>query len=220
MEKMTYTTLDGVRISGLLSDKAADGPWVVLLHMMPATKESWQPFMTALAERGINSLAIDLRGHGESVDGPDGELDYRTFSDAEHQASVLDVQAALDWLIVARGAVRSRIGLCGASIGANLALTFASTDMRVPAVVAFSPGLDYRGVTTEDKVMGMPAATKVLLVASDDDTESFDCVRQLAAMRDWVTLRELHDAGHGTRMLEAAPGLVVEAADWLRRSLR
>jgi hypothetical protein len=92
--------------------------------------------------------------------------------------------------------------------------------MRVPAVVALSPGLNYRGVTTEDKVMGMPAATKVLLAASDDDAESFDCARQLAAMRDWVTLRELSGAGHGTHMFDAVPNLISETADWLRRSLR
>lgn len=220
LEKISYTTHDGVSIAGVLTSTSTDGPWVLLLHMMPAGKESWQSFMSALAERGINSMAIDLRGHGESVVGPTGKLDHKLFTDTEHQASAHDVQAGVDWLIATHGAVRSRVALCGASIGANLALAHAATDLRVPAVVALSPGFNYRGVTTEDKVMDMPAATKVLLAASDDDTESFDCVRQLAAMRDWVTLRELRGAGHGTHMFDAAPELLAESADWLRRSLR
>lgn len=218
--KVIFDTVDGVRIEGSEWVVGNDAPWALLLHMMPETKESWSTFASVLNDVGWNALAIDLRGHGGSIAGPRGELDYKTFIPNEHQASRLDLEAAVEWLVTARGAVRSKIALCGASIGANLALEIASRDARLPAVAALSPGLDYRGVTTEDKIVSMPAATKIWLAASDDDEESLACVRQLAAMRPDVTLRELRGAGHGTRMFQAVPELLATLADWLRNSVR
>ena len=40
--------------------------YLVLLHMMPATKESWDTFAKKMQREGYASVAIDLRGHGES----------------------------------------------------------------------------------------------------------------------------------------------------------
>src|SRR5690349_13876649 len=148
-EPVLLESSDGVRIQGAFYAADQLRGQALLLHMMPATKESWSAFAFALAERGISCLAIDLRGHGASDGGPDG---YRGFSDAEHQAKRLDVEAALAWLR-AKGSAPLRVA--GASIGANLAIRAAAEHADVAACLALSPGLAYRGVTTADAVAAL-----------------------------------------------------------------
>ena len=104
---MDLKTSDGLNIAG---DHYAvkNRPGVILLHMMPADKSSWAGFALKLNEAGFGALAIDLRGHGESDGGPDG---FRDFSDEDHQKSIMDVRAAVDFQI-AEG--HSKIFLAGA----------------------------------------------------------------------------------------------------------
>ena len=123
MEKETLITEDNVKIAANLYTVPASAGWIVMSHMMPATKESWDSFAEALQNLGYESIAIDLRGHGESEGGPDG---YRSFSDAEQQKKILDLEAAVDYLVQKRKATPEKIVLIGASIGANLSLQYLS----------------------------------------------------------------------------------------------
>ncbi|MEK9152206.1 MAG: alpha/beta fold hydrolase, partial [Patescibacteria group bacterium] len=192
----------------------------LLLHMMPATKESWTPLAEALGGRGFGAvLAIDQRGHGASLAQGDRRLDYKNFSDAEHRAKRLDVEAAAAWLVNERGASLARLVVAGASIGANLAIRFAADHPAVPAVAALSPGLDYRGVTSADAVARLGAGQALFLAASQEDDYSFATVRGLAAEKSGAVLKELRGAGHGTAMLVNAPDLFESLADWLRKSV-
>lgn len=216
-ENVSFATEDGVTIVGEFSP-AGNGRAVLLLHMMPATKESWRPFADALAARGIASLAIDLRGHGGSVASSRGPLDFKKFTDAEHQAKSLDVSAAMRWF-AGRGLDASRVAVCGASIGANLAIAWAAGHPETPAVLALSPGLVYRGVTTGEEVESVNPR-KLFLAVSAEDKYSFESVRTLAALAPGVMARELDGAGHGTTMFERDRALMGEAVDWLDGAVR
>ena len=120
IEKVNILTTDGRKIAGNFYSVPNPRGWLLLAHMMPATKESWDNFAKSMQESGYASLAIDLRGHGKSSGGPDG---YKSFTDAMHQASIYDLDAGWDFLKL-RGAVPEKTALIGASIGANLALQF------------------------------------------------------------------------------------------------
>jgi alpha-beta hydrolase superfamily lysophospholipase len=68
MEKVNFKTKDGVTIVGnYFKPRKEHAPAFLLLHMMPATKESWNDFASHLQKEGFEVLAIDLRGHGESI---------------------------------------------------------------------------------------------------------------------------------------------------------
>jgi len=218
MQSVTFKTKDGVQIRGSYYPARVSGitKGAVLLHMMPATKESWQSFADILSER-YHVLAVDLRGHGESQGGPDG---YRNFSDAEHQASLKDVEAAVEFL-KSKGVAPSGLVLVGASIGANLSLWYLSDHRDVPQrAVLLSPGLNYRGIASEPLMEKLHVGQAVMLVGSDNDPQSDGNVMRAISSKAiaGVEARVLiyQSAGHGTDMFgKESPDLAVEIMQWL-----
>lgn len=209
MEKTTIITEDGVKIIGEYWD-ANTTKAILLLHMMPATKESWHVITNDLNKQGYKVLTIDLRGHGESTETTTGEtLNYRTFNDEEHQTSTLDVQAALKFL-EQKGA--REYAIIGASIGANLALIQASEDERVKNVVLLSPGLNYRGLKLEKTAQKFKKPT--LIIASQEDTYSANSSKTLHELIENSELIMLNNKGHGTNMF-TQPGLKQKIINWV-----
>lgn len=205
-EKVTLTTSDGIQIVADVYPASEPKKFAILLHMMPETKESWREFAGKLQETGYTSIAIDERGHGEST--MDGTLNYKTFTDEQQQAKRLDAEAAFEYLKT-QGATEENTVVVGASIGANLAIRFLLDHQGAKKAVALSPGLDYRGVTTADAIQKISAEQSVLLVASDDDTESFETIRELHRLNpDQTSVIERSGIGHGTRMFDADPTLM------------
>lgn len=194
---------------------------VILLHMMPATRQSWAPFQRVLAERGLASLAIDLRGHGDSTQAEGGSLAFQKFTDVQHARSINDVRAAYEW-IRAKNIEPSRIGLAGASIGANLALQFLAEEPQLTGAILLSPGLNYHGVTTVDAAEKILPHQGVWMAASrGDDDESVAAIQQLEpllAIENRIN-KIVDNHGHGTKIFETDPALMAEAADWLRERI-
>ncbi|MBI5401350.1 alpha/beta fold hydrolase, partial [Candidatus Wolfebacteria bacterium] len=162
MEKVFIKTSDNVQLAAdyftvYKSSYSRPKGWVVFLHMMPATKESWTGFAKKIQELGYESLAIDLRGHGKSQGGPDG---FINFGDSQHQKSILDVEAAIEFLKT-KGAEADKIALIGASIGANLSLQYISEHSEFQTAILLSPGVDYRGIKTETMIRKLTKDQKI-----------------------------------------------------------
>lgn len=208
MEKVILKTEDGLDISALYySNSSSKG--VLLLHMMPATKESWRDFALKLQTAGYQILAIDLRGHGESSGGPDG---FNNFSDEQHQKSILDIDAGIEFLEI-KGVSRSNLVLIGASIGANLALQSLSGNKEIKKAILLSPGIDYRGIKTEPLMAKIFSDQKVMLVGSNNDSQSNnDALQKIASaapenIRQNIKVVVYQRAGHGTDIFsQAGPG--------------
>ncbi len=243
--KLSFLRLSGREKLSFGSEQSfASAQSALLLHMMPADRTSWKPLSEKLAAVGISCLAIDLRGHGESVEAkqfnPDAKLlapraverslasarsglastpsilNYTTFTDAQHQSSRLDVDAALAWL-ASKGYDTSRVIIIGASIGANLALDAAARNPQINKVVMLSGGLDFRGVKTEPAAQKLADGQKVFLVASADDDYSFESHRTLAKIFGArATIKEFTDAGHGTTMFVHEPELLNDIVQWIQ----
>ncbi|EKD33044.1 MAG: Alpha/beta hydrolase fold protein [uncultured bacterium] len=213
-ERVILTTTDHIKIIGDYYETPGANKFAILLHMMPATKESWKVFAEKLSKAGFSALAIDERGHGEST--MDGTLDYRRFGDEEQQAKIHDVEAAFEFL-KSKGASESVTILVGASIGANLTIQFLAEHSGVLSGVAMSPGLDYRGVKTDGFIRQLGPSQRIMLVASDDDDrDSAASTHELHSLNLAQTvLVEKTGAGHGTTMFERDPGLMDEVIEWL-----
>jgi pimeloyl-ACP methyl ester carboxylesterase len=120
---------DGVTIAG---ETAGDGPDVVLLHGLTATRRYVVMGSKALPRAGYRVTTFDARGHGESSPAGDpGAYEYRDM--------VADLEAVLSHLGVERAA------LGGASMGAHTTMAFAlAFPERVSALVQITPAYDGR----------------------------------------------------------------------------
>lgn len=216
-ETVRFITADGVEIVGDYLSSEPGAPVVLLLHMMPADRTSWRPFADRLRTAGYGSLAIDLRGHGESVNQGNRTLNYKQFGDAEHQASIRDVEAAASFL-KERGS--GQVMLAGASIGANFALQYLKEHPEVPAAILLSPGANYRGIKTEPFMRALAPHQRVLFAASREDEYSFETIQALAAVKsEGVTKVEFDGLGHGTTMFERKQELMDEVISWLTEAI-
>lgn len=221
-ERITFTTDDGVTIVGDWSPAPTILGAVLLLHMMPETRSSWAPFQRALAKRGLGSLAIDMRGHGESTATEDGDVvDYREFEDSDHQSSSLDAAAAIDW-IRKRGVDLDRIAVGGASFGANLAIQVLTDYPRLPGALLLSPGENYHGLSAFEDMENLHPEQALFIAAAEDDQKSFADSKKLYA--DAPTERKqfvpYKNAGHGTNMFKIDPQLMEKAADWFAEIIK
>lgn len=224
LETVSLATSDGFHLEGyLVSPAVRKGPveqaGVVLLHMLNRTAKDWEVLARRLAEANFWCIAIDLRGHGKSTRKGEAIVRLRDFSTSAHfQGMELDAEAARDAL-VARGIPREKIAIVGASIGANIALAFAARRPEVPAVVLLAPGLDYRGVKTEEPAR-LYAGRPALLAATEGDEYSAVSVRELAKLIGPSAAMKIYPGTeHGTDMFASQPGLIALIVDWLSERL-
>jgi pimeloyl-ACP methyl ester carboxylesterase len=114
------------RGSGLVleGESAGDGPPIVLVHGLSATRRNVVQGSRALLKRGYRLIAYDARGHGRSSPGPS----------YEYPELVTDLEAVLAQLGLERAA------LVGSSMGAATTMAFAlEHPERVPALVQITP---------------------------------------------------------------------------------
>ena len=208
MEKISISTIDGVNLSALWWDAKSDRS-VLLLHMMPATKESWETLGEELLQRGLNVLAIDFRGHGESEGG-----DYKNFSDEDHAKYFLDARAGLNFL---EDSTHSHnIVLAGASIGANIVLQCMSQDPNLLRGVCLSAGVEYHGVRAIDFAPELQASQSVLFVGSQDDGATSQDAEELAKSSKASKQVKIYEVGgHGTNLFKTHPELAERVVDFL-----
>lgn len=210
-QRVSFRTEDGVTIAATWYEPPSrPAPAVILVHMLGRSRRDWETFAARLAGAGIGALAIDLRGHGESSGSGDA---------ANYTAMARDLAAARRYLVT-RGDVRpTRIGIAGASLGANLAALEAASDSGIASVALLSPSLDYRGLRIEAAARKY-GSRPMLLVASDDDAYARRSALELQKTGASRELLSLIGAGHGTNMLGRSFELPQALIDFFRRTLQ
>ena len=208
-QRLIIRTDDGINLSATWYEPSTrPGPAVILVHMLQRSRRDWDATASALASAGIGALALDLRGHGESQGGA-----------GDFSAMVQDLKAVRRLLMTRSDVVPNRIGIAGASLGANLAALAAADDPSIVSLALLSPSLDYRGLRIEG-AMKKYGARPVLLVVSDEDSYAARSARELqkagGGKRETLMLSQ---AGHGTTMLVRNPELAGSLVDWFRRTL-
>ncbi len=218
MKEILLKTKDNFEIYGNYLYEKESSIAGLLLHMMPATKESYLDFQNKLGENKISSLALDLRGHGKSLIKQNGNLlSYQNFTDKDHQKKIYDLDAGVEFLIK-NGFLKDKIFLVGASIGANLALWYASQNPEIKAIVLLSPGLNYRGITTKDKLASLKENQSVFLYAGGAlDSYSNETVKELANTKTKANIHTVifEDAEHGTSIFKSHPEFMQDIINWL-----
>lgn len=217
LQKVNFITKDGVTIvANYYPNKSAKFVGI-LIHMRPQTKESFDEFAKILQKEGYAVLAIDLRGHGESVNSILGKLDYQKFSEDEEKKSIDDINSA-SLFLEKEGYPKENQFLIGASIGANLSFQFLSENPNIKAAVLLSPGLNYRGVILENfKKEGL--GEKIFVAAAQDDNPAVSAGRKLKEWYPNIYYLEYQSGGHGTDLFNSHPELKEKIIIWLREKL-
>jgi 3-oxoadipate enol-lactonase len=151
--------LPGAGSITLEGETLGDGPPVVLLHGLSATRRNVVQGSRALVKRGYRLISYDARGHGASSPAPG----------YEYADLVGDLEAVLAELDLDKAA------LVGSSMGAATAMAFTlQHPERVPALVQITPA--YTGYARTGDFDG--AGWETLATALDGGIEEFIKVAQ------------------------------------------
>ena len=196
VEQARFATADGWTIVGTYRKGRPDKPVWILTHGVAAGRGEWDAFAEKLLARGIGSLAIDLRGHGESVMRADGsKRTFESFDAAgEWPRASADVLAAAAWL-AAHKVSQSRLILAGGSIGANLSARAFTLLPKARGLVLLSAGMDYRGAT-----LARFDGARALACAAREDGYAWATAQRLK--QELPKLRVVEGkSGHGAQLL-------------------
>jgi pimeloyl-ACP methyl ester carboxylesterase len=151
--------IPGAGSINLAGETLGEGPPVVLLHGLSATRRNVVQGSRALVKRGYRLISYDARGHGESSAAPG----------YGYEDLIADLEAVLDELELERTA------LVGSSMGAATAMAFAlEHPERVPALVQITPA--YTGYARTGDADG--ATWEKLAEALDGGVDEFVRVAQ------------------------------------------
>jgi pimeloyl-ACP methyl ester carboxylesterase len=175
------TASDGTRLYAVETGTGRTG--VVLVHESPADLCGWLPYAESLADAGIRTLALDLRGFGDSR--PPDRVPYYAYD--------RDLRAAVTRL---RADGASRVVLVGASFGGATVLTYGS-QLDTNGVVSLSGELALHtgGLNADAGVKRL--RVPLLLVGSRHDS--------YLPVGD--ALKLLHDAGTKNKRTAFYPGV-------------
>jgi len=215
---LVFDSADGIPLHATVyrpTNAAKSPPGLILVHMVGSNRGAWESFAMRAQRDGYLCLAFDARGHGESTGGTGQDLSYRRFTTQDWLSVRGDVAAAHKALLE-NGAHPNDVAVVGASIGANLALLYSSDHSDIAATVMVSPGLDYKGVETEQAIQKL-GKRPVLLVTSQGDSYSAEsCAALKKAASGLCELREYAGSAHGTNLVDGAANAAEDILLWLR----
>ncbi len=225
---------DGTVLKGTYFPAAKPGPAVLLYHQSNRTRKEWDMVARQLAAAGINTLTVDVRGHGETGG-------QESHGEARKKQWPLDLDAAFQYLISQPGVKRDVIGIGGAGvIGVeNSVETARRHSDQVKSLVLLS------GETSRDGLQFLRQASQLpeLFVVADDDeyspiVEAMELLYITASSpsRKFVHYSASHEApwlwyepfdigkvpangGHGTDLFKPHPELPGIIVDWFVTTL-
>lgn len=203
-------TRDGFQIIGFVTRTSAPhAGWVILVHQVDADHTEFDRLTRKLVAAGLNTLALDLRGHGDSTVRASGRprvVDQRSLTPHDWRRTYRDVALAVKFVRAQHG---GPVALLGSSIGASAVLYAVARDERLQGqpLVLLSPGLNYRGVDLKEawaKVQGAP----ILVVHAAFDGPTVEFRRWVVDKLQDTTTRFLTVDGdaHGSKLLAQTTG--------------
>lgn len=198
-EDVEFMTSDDIKISASyrLPDasgvKGGGSPAIILIHQGGSSREEWlrMPLVKELVKEGYVVLAYDVRQHGKSA----ADKGSRSDLFGNPQRAPLDLMAAIAFLKQHQKVDAKRIGIMGASIGANLACVASSQQKYgVKSVVSISSKTSAVKSLSGEKELQAPV--NAFHIASADE--------QNGMRAKWA--KELHGKTEGRRKVEIASG--------------
>jgi dienelactone hydrolase len=222
--EVSLKTADGCVLAGTFTlpastRKGAKAPVVILAHQFRSTRAGWGDLPERLHARGIATLALDLRGHGESL-GP-----HRVTDDFVASAKAVgfhqipgDLALAAAWVRKQPGVDKRRLALAGSSVGAFSAV-LAAREARAIVVLALSPAGAVawgEGAQEQLKTAQIRSRAAALVLASEQDKGALESAKALSGLPGVAISLRAGDE-HGFAYLKArAETMAVFLGEYLR----
>ncbi len=220
-EAVSMITKDGIILQGVYKPPEFPNDYVfVLLHGLGSSKEEWNEFSDKLSSVGFGYLRYDARGHGESIkDKKENLIDFRFFSYNDWNKMVDDLETVVKFL-KKKGVSDEKIGLIGASLGANVCLNYAVRNYKIPLCILLSVGIQYQSVSIKEAIKKF-GNRRLLLAVSPGDRyayESNKIIFKIAkSLGTDVEFIEGVGSLHGVEMFKK--GIDSKIIEWLRRNI-
>ena len=212
--EVSLSSSDGVRLVATWrpSPSGPSAPAVLLLHAFSRERSELAELADELAGRGFATLALDLRGHGESTSKGGARIAPSPSLQASPNGYPRDVEAACAWL----RARAPRVGVLGLSLSGNLAALATATGCAEGgvAVSANADRLPQLAGTRPSSPRGL------LVLASEKDPGRADSARALDASGQEPKRVLLYaGAAHALDLLRTEPAAKAAAYGWLEERL-
>ena len=203
---------EGWEIHGILTlpeNQPEKYPVVIMTHTMwGGNKSEYDKTAETFADRGIASLRIDLRGHGDSIN--KGKLERGDVNPELVFEAWPDIIAAHNFIKTHPAIDSTKIGFIGASYSGDLVAKAGRNYEFGDAYVILASGM----FSSESMIwMRYSDADWLHIVAKDDHTFAPKTVG-LIRDRNWAETIFFESGGHATAMLENIPGLNEQLAEW------
>ncbi len=219
--EVEFLTSDGIKISASYSLPKTQKsllPAIILIHQGGSSRQEWfeLPMTEKLVDNGYAVLAYDIRQHGAS--GKD-HGDYNLYNDPNK--APLDLLAAIDFLKKDSQIDQKRIGIIGASIGANLACVAASSNkFNIKSVVVMSAKTEAVQNLSGSKVVLSPM--NAFYIASKDEQNGMRAKWANELYNRTTEDRKVEIAQgnkHGSYILRDHPLIQKDIIEWFAKTL-
>jgi esterase/lipase len=190
-----FITEDNVKLIGLMH-QAKTNKAIILLHSLNSSKEVFSELAKELNSKGFTTIAIDSRGHGESITKNNEPYLWMNFTEKDYQLMQNDIKTIYDYLLTQN---LTEIYLIASSINANNAINFASKN-ELKAIALFSPSIEFKGIKTINSIEKI--SIPVFLACSKQDTLFEDCNTLNELISSKKQTEFIHGQKHGLFILE------------------
>ncbi|MCX5783310.1 MAG: alpha/beta fold hydrolase [Elusimicrobia bacterium] len=220
-EKLELETSDNWKISATYKEPAGDNFCLLLIHSLGKKKDQWSQFAATAGRLGYGYLALDLRGHGESLDNG-GVLTLqknfrKTGLDNEFNQMTRDVNAAIDYLS-SQGIAEEKIVIIGFGFGANLAIKSAALRPLISMTALISPTFNSRDVLTVNPMRAYGKRPVCIVTPDKKNSTEAGILKTIAARTSSEPTKVTYVTRELKKPLEA--GTFARIFQWLKTPVR
>jgi len=216
-EKITLTTDDGCVIYGYENIVSTSTPIVLEFHGLGSSSIEWKKFNEFLKKNSINYVAIDFRGHGESIKCGKREINsYKNLSQSDILSFTKDIDSLYKY--IRKKFNNDMVIPVGASIGANSAMKYFYKKSK--KIVLMSPGINYGGFKINKYIA--KSNSEILFTVSKTDAYSLMSVRTFLNTCNIEKKKcdlMFAEKGHGVEIFNTVDGkdYIEKIIEWIRR---
>lgn len=196
-----------------IPDSGERVPAVLLLNQAAGSRQVYEDLAASLAKRGVASLRLDLRGHGESTNL--GRFTPPEIDEHDRETMIwrsdIDITAAHQFLKSHERVDPERIGMVGASYSGEEMAEAGRTTGYANAYVALSPG-SFSDASVKDMDQ---SGSGWLFVVTQNDPFLHDIAAAVQSTTQTVEVLYLPGSDHATDILESRPDMSARIAVWL-----